>query len=669
METSSSLFLFALTVHYTGNGRMLRPWSIFPAAFHMPNEVNLLKRSVTVIAIAVLLGLVLPGSSWAAKHPQLPPRYEHWLDQEVPYLITDTERTNFLNLATDQDRDRFIEGFWAIRNPDPNSPTNTFREEHYRRLDYANTHYGAPSAENGWRTDRGMVYITLGPPQQKRSYSDTSDLVPIETWFYQDPASALAPYFSILFFKRSAAEDFKIYSPYMDKPEKLIASTNAVNDQPTALKIIKRVQGDELANLSLSLFPNEPVDNVNGAPTLESDVLINKIRNYRNLPETRNLLAQRKSLLEGVTHRVLLGQDFSDLSVLATRDSASQASIHYLLRLLNANDFVLGKDAAHRIYYSLMVESQLLSPDGKVIYTDDQDLHDFLSPDQVDQLRQRALAISGRLVAVPGKYQLRVDVTNRVTKQSFSQTRSILVPPFDHALGMSQVVFASLAAPQRDYEQNQPFSFAGVKLAIAGADNASLVGGDPVRVIYQLWEHPEMPAFLKGKNLEVSYLIGQLGFPTRKEQAQTIDRGAFDPNGNLLMGTDIPTNDLHPGNYRLVIRVTDPETNDSTTQAINFRIGGGERHLLWNLIAPSYTNAADSAMNLYRRGLCALSQQQAQMAVAYLKQAVETGAPDASMYGALASAYRLAGNATAATATEKQRDEALAHPPTPASSN
>ena len=84
-----------------------------------------------------------------------------------------------------------------------------------------------------------MVYITLGPPQQKRSYPNTRFLEPLETWFYQDPASALAPYFSVLFYKPSPAEDFKIYSPYQDGPDALIASTNAVNDPKAALKIIK----------------------------------------------------------------------------------------------------------------------------------------------------------------------------------------------------------------------------------------------------------------------------------------------------------------------------------------------------------------------------------------------------------------------------------------------
>jgi len=636
------------------------------------NEARLLKRSVyaTGVLVALILGLLLYSpTATAAKHPQLAPRYEHWLDQEVNYLITNQEKAIFLGLATDQDRDHFIDTFWAIRNPDPNSPSNTFREEHYRRLDYANAHFGLPSAADGWRTDRGMVYITLGPPQQKRAYPNARELKAIETWFYQDPASALAPYFSVLFYKQSNAEDFKIYSPYQDGPDALIDSTNAINDPQAALKIIKTDLGNEVANLTLSLFPNEPVDNTKGTPTLESDSLLNKIRDYRNLPENRDLLARRRALLEGVTHRVLLGQDFSDLSAMATRDGANQASIHYLLRVLNPGDFVLGKDASQRVYYSLSVESQLLTAEGKVIYTDTQNLQEYLTSDQVDRLRPRSLAVAGRLPAIPGKYQLRVDITNLVTKQSFAQTRGILVPAFDHTLGMSQVVFASLSTPQRDFAQNQPFSFSGVKIPVAGADNVALTGGDPVRVIYQLWEEPGSPVSLKGKNLQVSYLIGQLGVATKKEQTQTVDRSGFDLQGNLLMGTDIPTTDLHPGNYRLVIHVTDPDTNESTSQAINFRLVGGDRQPPWSLTAPSYTSSADSVVNLYRRGLCALAQQQPQTAVAYLKQAVDAGTPDAAMYSALASAYRLAGNATAAVATEKQRDTAPARQSTTPSSN
>src|ERR1700744_933513 len=198
------------------------------------------------------------------------------------------------------------------------------------------------------------------------------------------------------------------------------------------------------------------------------------------------------------------------MPVLAARDGANQTSISYLLRLLNPGDFVLGKDESARVYYSLSINAELLGPAGKSIYSDTQDLHDYLSPEEVDRLRSHTLAVAGRLPAVPGKYELRVDVTNRITKQSVSQTRAVLVPAFDHPLGISQVVFSGLTQPQRDYPQTQPFSFSGVKIPVVGADNSDVVAGAPLRVIFQLWEQPGSPVQLRGKSLEISYLIGQL---------------------------------------------------------------------------------------------------------------------------------------------------------------
>ena len=88
--------------------------------------------------------------------------YKTWLDEEVPYIITDDERKAFLSLANDEEREAFIENFWQRRNPNPDSPENEFREEHYRRIQYANDHYAA--GKPGWKTDRGHIYIMWGPP-------------------------------------------------------------------------------------------------------------------------------------------------------------------------------------------------------------------------------------------------------------------------------------------------------------------------------------------------------------------------------------------------------------------------------------------------------------------------------------------------------------------------
>jgi len=94
--------------------------------------------------------------------------YKKWLNEDVVYIITPEERSAFLRLQTNEEREQFIEQFWLRRNPDPDSPENTFKEEHYRRIAYANEHYA--SGIPGWKTDRGRIYITWGPPDEVDSH-------------------------------------------------------------------------------------------------------------------------------------------------------------------------------------------------------------------------------------------------------------------------------------------------------------------------------------------------------------------------------------------------------------------------------------------------------------------------------------------------------------------
>jgi GWxTD domain-containing protein len=97
-----------------------------------------------------------------AVRQELKGAYKSWLEQDVPYIISDEERKAFKNLSNDEEREAFIENFWLRRNPNPDSPDNEFREEHYRRIQYANDHYAA--GKPGWKTDRGHVYISFGAP-------------------------------------------------------------------------------------------------------------------------------------------------------------------------------------------------------------------------------------------------------------------------------------------------------------------------------------------------------------------------------------------------------------------------------------------------------------------------------------------------------------------------
>src|ERR1700721_624388 len=81
--------------------------------------------------------------------------YKKWLEEEVPYIITDEERSAFLQLQTNEEREQFIEAFWQRRDPTPDTVENEFKEEHYRRIAYTNERFS--SGIPGWRTDRGRI--------------------------------------------------------------------------------------------------------------------------------------------------------------------------------------------------------------------------------------------------------------------------------------------------------------------------------------------------------------------------------------------------------------------------------------------------------------------------------------------------------------------------------
>ena len=89
--------------------------------------------------------------------------YRKWLNEDVAYIITDEERQAWKRLSTDEEREQFIEQFWLRRDPSPDTAENEYKEEHYRRIAYANERFA--SGIPGWKTDRGRIYITFGPAE------------------------------------------------------------------------------------------------------------------------------------------------------------------------------------------------------------------------------------------------------------------------------------------------------------------------------------------------------------------------------------------------------------------------------------------------------------------------------------------------------------------------
>ena len=122
--------------------------------------------------------------------------YRKWLNEDVLYIISDEEKSAFKRMSTEDERENFIESFWLRRDPTPDTMENEFKEEHYRRIAYANERYA--SGIPGWKTDRGRIYITFGPPDENESHPSggtyerpyeegggTTSTYPFEKWRYR----------------------------------------------------------------------------------------------------------------------------------------------------------------------------------------------------------------------------------------------------------------------------------------------------------------------------------------------------------------------------------------------------------------------------------------------------------------------------------------------------
>jgi len=170
--------------------------------------------------MGAMLGLV--SLFVLAAEPDLSKEHRRFLDEEAAYIMTDSEREGFLALATTAERDEFIERFWQVRDPVPETFVNEFREEHFKRIREANDKYR--ESRVGWMTERGRMYITLGEPQDVMSYPNNYDLFPLEIWYYYNLDISLFPNaLQLIFFKRNGAGEYRLFSPAFDGMKSLIA--------------------------------------------------------------------------------------------------------------------------------------------------------------------------------------------------------------------------------------------------------------------------------------------------------------------------------------------------------------------------------------------------------------------------------------------------------------
>ena len=507
--------------------------------------------------IPCLIAPAWAGVSHSEKN--LSPRYRHWLDVEVPYIIESEERQEFLTLHTDAERENFIREFWASRNPDPGADLNTYKEEHYRRLQYANEHFGDPKNENGWRTDQGRIYITLGEPQQHITYPASRNVRPMIVWFYRSPSPALPSYFYIVFYKRSAGEPYTLYSPYQDGPARLVTGLEALNDQTRALQQIRKSLGDEVAKETVTLLPSEPANLDEFSPSMQSDAMLSTIL---GLPD--NFLEQQKVALnrgrrkENVTASIFTTSDAPEVGYTVTRDAQGLSTVNYLIAFRNPDATLIGQRKDKTQGYDLTLRNHITTEAGKPVYDDVVVLTGAVQDAAAAVGRKKAFGAEDRFPLVPGKYVVESTLTNNLTLQAHRMKQTVVVPEAKRgALAISDPVIYN-GNPAREDSDALPFMFAGLRFSPHAIKDVTIHSGDKIPCVFQLWLPKNADGQVETAPVVMHYLYASSSLNEKpiEDSEETVDASNADSAGNLVSGHIFQTTGLTPGSYRMVIRAT-----------------------------------------------------------------------------------------------------------------
>lgn len=222
--------------------------------------------AVLLLSAAPLLARSFP--SGPQKPPEIGEKYELWLNDEVNYLITDDEKKLFLLLKTDREREAFISSFWARRDPVPLTAVNEFKEEHYRRLTEARAKYRIHS-------DRGRIYILLGPPDSIDDEMSGKYVFPCEIWnYFHLDIPSFPNSLRLLFFKQWGVGDFRLYSPLFDGLEYLVPQRHydfREGDDAAIRKLLRDFVGPDFLLASESVAA--------GIDRLQSERVLGTLRN------------------------------------------------------------------------------------------------------------------------------------------------------------------------------------------------------------------------------------------------------------------------------------------------------------------------------------------------------------------------------------------------------
>ncbi len=496
--------------------------------------------------------------------------FRRWLEEDVVYIITPDERKAFLRLSTNEEREQFIESFWQKRNPNPESPDNEFKEEHYRRIAYANARYA--SGLPGWRTDRGKIYIMWGPPDETDSHPSggayerlpeegggSTTAYPFEDWRYRH-IDGIGDDINLEFVDTTWSGEFHLTMDPCEKDALARTGTGGIS--------MTEASGDSTRAGRFS--------NPNGTTCSKSQMMdpidpheFDRTIQFAAILTTPTLKNPEMAAL--VTSRVLRNQLTFDYELSFLRVTSDTDLVPITVQIANRQLTWESKDGVHSAV--LDVYGRVSTLTGKVVQTFEDTLNrDF--PDSLAQEARQGLSVYQKAVPLaPGLYRL--DLVLKDVKS-----------------GNVGVLNTRLAVPRYDYEK---LSTSTLLLADQMEQVSSkqiglgqfVIGDAKVRPrVNQTFKTTErMNVYLQVYNLGVDQKTHHSNvtydFGISREDAGAVKEifrkketsDEFGQSGQqVTLEKRIPLAGLAPGRYKFTVLVTDNVLKQSITSSAGFTV-------------------------------------------------------------------------------------------------
>src|SRR5215472_3915224 len=375
---------------------------------------------------------------------ELSKTYKKWLDEDVVWIITDEERAAFKQLSNDEERDQFIEAFWQRRDPTPDTVENEYKEEHYRRIAYANEHFAAGIP--GWKTDRGRIYIMYGPADEVESHPSggtyerpmeegggSTSTYPFEDWRYRY-LEGVGQEVIIEFVDTCMCGD---YHMTLDRSEKdaLLYTPNA------GLTLYEQMGMSSKADRF-----NGGLERL-GAGPFNSDLQskqFDRLETYAKL--NKPPAVKFKDLEEIVTHKISVNLMPFDVRADFVKVTSDTVLTPVTIQIKNRDITFANKDGVQRGTVNIFGRVTTLS--GRIAQTFEDTVQVDVPAELLPKTAENSQVYWKALPLKPGHYRLDVVVKDVNGDRAGNWSKSLMVPDFsDDRLAASSLIVADQMYP------------------------------------------------------------------------------------------------------------------------------------------------------------------------------------------------------------------------------